>query len=65
MDKTNNTVILPCGDVGTAGPTICGERAVYHHDRRFGCGPWICPVASLTPADQATETAYQARCDAR
>lgn len=63
-NSSKNTVTLPCGDVGTAGPAINGERKVVHHDRTLGAGPWIYPATSLTPATSEQAAAYHARCEA-
>ena len=68
-----STVLLPDGDIASAGPTIHGQVRVYHHDRTLGCGPWFFAVeqvrrgddATLTDADRAAMVAYDDRCAAK
>ncbi len=74
MNNTTNTateyatvtVILPCGDVGTApaNPPPGGEVKVVHYDRANGRGPWIYQAEQLALADEETAAAYHARCEA-
>lgn len=58
-------VSLPDGSIGTAGPAICGEVTVIHHDRTLGRGPWIFARAQVEPATADEVTAYEQRIAAR
>ena len=59
---SSHTVLLACGDVGTAGPTIHGQVAVVHHDRALGRGRHYYPASALAAASPAQAAEYDYRC---